>query len=137
MVTVILKAVKNDDIEFLYQLLKQRDFRVNISHKKLPNFSKHEKFVLSKPYKKWYIIISNKKKIGSIYLTNQDEIGLFLIKEVHNRGIGSKALDMLMVKHPKKRFLANVSPLNLQSQKFFKKHGFKLIQYTYELSKKK
>ena len=37
--------------------------------------------------------------------------------------------------NPRKRYLANVNPKNKTSQKFFKKNGFKLIQYTLELEK--
>ena len=32
----------------------------------------------------------------------------------------------------RRRFLANISPMNINSQRFFKERGFKLIQYTYE-----
>ena len=39
-----------------------------------------------------------------------------------------------MKKNPRKRFLANVSPKNKKSMEFFKKNGFKLIQYTFEKS---
>ena len=38
-----------------------------------------------------------------------------------------------MEKNQKKRYLANVSPKNKKSIAFFKKHKFRLIQYTYEL----
>jgi len=75
----------------------------------------------------------NNEKAGSIYLTSMNEIGIFLKKGVLRKGIGKKAILKLMKKHPRSRFLANVSPMNIKSQKFFKNMEFKLIQYTYEL----
>jgi len=38
-----------------------------------------------------------------------------------------------MEKHPRSRYLANVSPKNTKSQKFFENQGFNLVQFTYEL----
>lgn len=73
------------------------------------------------------------KKIGSIYLTKMNEIGIFIKKDFQKSGIGQTTLDLLMKKNPRKRFLANVNPKNKKSISFFKRNGFKLIQYTYEL----
>ena len=39
-----LKIVSNSDIEFLYQLLAERDIQANISHRKMPIFDRLEKF---------------------------------------------------------------------------------------------
>ena len=111
----------------------QRNTQINISHEKIPTFAQHIKFVMSKPYSKWYIIKLKNKKVGSIYLSLQDEIGIFIEKRFRNKGIGSKALQILIEKNPKSRFLANVNPKNTKSIRFFKSSGFKLIQYTYEV----
>jgi len=128
-----LKEVNESDLKFLYQHLKERDPITRISHKKMPTFAQHEKFVLSNPYTKWYVIIQKNKKIGSIYLTEMDEIGLFLKKDVQGKGLGQKSLELLMKLNPRNRYLANVSPKNKKSTQFFKKNKFKLIQHTYEL----
>jgi len=132
-----LKPVVNSDIKFLYDLLKERDPSANISHKKIPIYAQHKKFVMSKPYSKWYIIEYNRKKIGSIYLSKQNEIGIFLKKEFHGLGLAYEALKLIMKKNPRKRFLANVSPKNKKSMKFFKQNNFQLIQYTYEYEPRK
>ena len=132
-----LKPVVNSDIKFLYDLLKERDPSANISHKKIPIYAQHKKFVMSKPYSKWYIIEYNRKKIGSIYLSKQNEIGIFLKKEFHALGLAYEALKLIMKKNPRKRFLANVSPKNKKSMKFFKQNNFQLIQYTYEYEPRK
>ena len=76
-----------------------------------------------------------KTKVGSIYLSKNDEIGIFLKKRYHNMGIANKALELLVEKNPQERYLANVNPKNSNSIKFFKKNNFKLIQYTFELEK--
>lgn len=132
---VSLKEVTRLDCEFLYELLKSRNPSVNISHKKLPTYYEHVKFVLEKPYSKWYIIKYNERRVGSIYLSLQDEIGIFIKKEFQRRGIGKKAVLLLMKKNPRSRYLANVAPENIKHQKFFKKLGFLGLEYTYELIK--
>jgi len=136
------------DAEFLFNLLEERDSRANISHKKMPTYNSHVKFIESKPYKKWYIILarkqitSNKKsnrlftdtKVASIYLSKNDEIGIFVLKKFHGMNIGKFALNELIARNPRKRYLANVSPKNKKSIDFFKNNNFKLIQYTFELN---
>ena len=134
--SIKLRIVKKSDCLFLYNLLKARDKRANISHKKMPSFSQHEKFILSKPYFKWYIIQDSEKDVGSVYLTKDSEIGIFLKKKLQGKGIGFNALKLLIEKNPRTRYLANVNPENKMSIKFFKNNGFKLIQHTYELEKK-
>jgi RimJ/RimL family protein N-acetyltransferase len=131
-----LKEVDNSDHEFLFELLKNRESDANISHKMMPNFDEHVKFVVSEPYSAWYIIIVNDKKLGSIYLSKQNEIGIFLINEMKGKGLGKIVLKLLMNRHPRSRYLANISPNNKQSLKFFEKNNFKLIQYTYEFINK-
>ena len=129
------RLINKSDLKFLFNHLKERDPRENISHKKMPTYDEHVKFVLSKPYSKWYIILKSKQKIGSIYLSKNDEIGIFLSKKFQGKNVGNFALNKLMKKNPRKRFLANVSPKNKKSIEFFKKNGFKLIQYTFEKSR--
>ena len=126
-------SVSTKDIRFLYQLLKERDPRANISHKKMPSYSEHEKFVKSKPYDKWYIIKLKNKKIGSIYLTAQNEIGIFIKKDCQGDNLGQQSLFLMIKKNPRKRYLANINPKNSKSIKFFKNNKFNLIQHTYEL----
>ena len=131
-----LRSINKSDIRFLYNQLKERDPKINISHKKMPTYVEHSKFVLSKPYSKWYIIFLRNKKIGNVYLTKTNEIGIFILKSTKINGIGRIVLEEIMKMNPRSRYLANVNPKNDKSSNFFKKNGFKLIQYTYELTKK-
>ena len=130
-----LKNITKNDFKFLYELLLERDPVANISHKKMPTYDEHVKFVTSKPYLRWYVVFYNGKKVGSSYLTKQNEIGIFVKKELQEKGIGSQILELVMEKNGPGRYLANISPKNKKSIKFFKNHGFNLIQYTYELIK--
>jgi len=130
---IILKKITKNDYDFLYELLKSRDSRTNISHKSMPTYKEHVKFIQSKPYKFWYVIIFEKSRIGSIYLSKQDEIGIFILQDFHDVGLGKLALDRLIEMNPRERYLANVNPKNSKSIKFFEKNNFKLIQHTYEL----
>ena len=129
-----IKSVKKNDSEFLYQLLLDREPIANISHKKMPTYNQHLKFLKSKPYSKWYIIWNNKQRMGSVYLTKQDEIGIVIKKEYQKEGIGKTVLELIIDKNPRQRYLANIATKNIQSKRFFEKNGFKLIQHTYELT---
>ena len=134
--TIILKEVRKSDCLFLYELLTARKPNVNISHKKNPTYAKHVNFVMSKPYSKWYIIYCATEKIGSVYITKQDEIGIhFKEKNITNK-IRSKVLKMIIKKNPRDRYLININPSNTMMKKFLKNEGFELIQHTYEISKK-
>tara|TARA_B100000029_G_scaffold406922_1_gene407675 strand:+ start:2585 stop:3001 length:417 start_codon:yes stop_codon:yes gene_type:complete len=129
-----LKSVTKTDVRFLYNQLKERDSKINISHKRMPSYSEHTKFVLSKPYSKWYIIYYKNRKVGNVYLSKMNEIGIFILKTIKVKGLGSLVLEQVLKKNPKRRYLANVNPKNVKSAEFFKKNGFKLIQHTYELT---
>ena len=131
--SISLRVVNSSDHRFLFNLLKERDSRANISHKKMPTYSEHVKFVKSRPYSKWYIIEKSNKKLGSIYLSKNNEIGIFLKKAYHGKNFASHALNLIIEKNPRDRYLANVNPKNVKSVNFFKKNNFKLIQHTYEL----
>jgi RimJ/RimL family protein N-acetyltransferase len=128
-----LRPIQDSDYRFLFTLLKERDPKANISHKKMPSYTEHLEFVKSKPYSKWYIIEYNNKKAGSIYLSKNNEIGIFIKKNLQGKHIGRTVLQQLIDKNPRNRYLANVSPQNSKSMEFFKKNSFKLIQHTFEL----
>jgi hypothetical protein len=131
-----LKIVSKSDDEFLYNLLKERNPNNNISHIQMPTYKKHQKFMESKPYSKWYVIYLNDEKIGSIYLSKKNEIGIHTLKNYEKNAIHSKSLKLLIKKNPKTKYFANISTKNLKLQIFFKKHGFKLLQQTYALINK-
>lgn len=115
----------------LYDLLQERDPKANISHRELPSFENHVKFIRSGPYLDWWLLEANKEVVGSMYLTDRNEIGLFIFKAYQGKGFGTKALALLREEH-EGPFLANISPANGPSQDFFYRNGFELVQYTFK-----
>ena len=129
-----LKPVTIDDAEFLFDLLKQRAGIFNISHKSLPTLEEHVEYIKNNTYQSWEIIWVDNARIGDIYLTDRDEIGIFLDKKFQSNGYGSIAITEFMKKNGKKRYLANINPTNYKSIQFFGKQGFVHIQNTYHRS---
>ena len=130
---VKLKQVTKNDTLFLYELLKNKDPSTNISHKKMPSYDEHIEFVMSKPYTNWYIIECDKKNVGSIYLSKQDEIGISIDNDYEYDKIVRSALKLLVKLNPRKRYLVNVSPDDMRSQEFLLKNGFTGLEYVYEM----
>ena len=67
-----------EHISHLYELLEYRG--QNISHKTLPTFTEHKRFVLEHPYKTWWLLFSptTDELIGSIYIGKDNSVGLNL-----------------------------------------------------------
>lgn len=141
---ISVRPVNGSDYPFLYDLLKEKTPEQNISHKEMPTYEQHVAFNDAHPYAHDWIIqadsgvfipgITNVApyKVGRIYLTNQNEVGIHIKKEYHGMGYGGQALEMVL-RSTKRPVYANISPNNAPSQRFFKNHGFSLIQYTYRL----
>ena len=75
-----LKPVTQDDAEYLYELLKQREGSVNISHRSTPEWETHVEYIKNNSYQAWDIILIDGNKVGNIYLTEKNEIGIFIDK---------------------------------------------------------
>ena len=116
----------------LYKLLSERDDAVNISHKAMPCWGDHIRFVESKPYEAWYFI--GDEPFGACYLSKLDEIGVFVFRDHRGKGYGRSAIAEIIARHKRPRYLANVNPRNEGSAKLFTGLGFKLCQHTYALS---
>ena len=93
-----LKKVSEEDIDFLYGMLKERDPIENILHKKMPTYDEHVKFVTElHPYDGWYIIMLDSEKLGNINIIHKENYyaGWFIKKEFQNLGIAVKAFEIL------------------------------------------
>lgn len=141
------------DARYLYEALARRPAHIGISHRAMPPFWKHLRFMLSRPYAAWYtiqmhyldfmlfphtltpvqVVASEWFPVGNIYLTRQNEIGIFLDPQFQGKGFGKVAIQLLRIKQPRRKYLANIAPGNDLSIGFFKSLGFKHIQNTYEL----
>ena len=125
---------RKDAPEILYALMQEATPEQCISHKVMPEWKDHIKFIKSRPYNAWYIIHNhlNGWDVGMIYLSRQREIGIRIFKQYQRCGYGEAAIKILRRKFPG-RMLANVNPKNSPSRAFFELMGCKLIQVTYEL----
>ena len=119
-------------IDALYQLLKERPPVANISHREMPTWEEHKRFVGSHPYEAWYLIADRDDVVGTVYLTRADEIGISIFEKYQGRGHARLAITALIKAHPRERYLANISPRNDSSLSLFKRLGFTHISETYE-----
>lgn len=115
----------------LYNLLAERTPEQSISHRKMPTWEEHRSFVESKPYMMWALILNDDgDTVGSIYLTYQFEIGIFIYQMFQGQGYAKAAILEIMDLYPGE-LLANINPNNTASLALFAKLGFKQIQVTY------
>lgn len=151
-------GIRAGALEFLYELMKERDPEINISHRELPSFEQHRGFVTRRPYRFWYLIevpaqapreglfgvpiFFEPTWVGYISATQANEIGVVLYKLYRGRGYGPAAIQQLMQwHHPNPpaessrngHWLANIAPQNEHSKRVFHKLGFRKIQETYAL----
>ena len=61
-------------IKILYNFLKNR--KHSISHNILPKKKEHFNFVKNHPYRYWFLVKYNNKIVGSIYIQNDNSIGI-------------------------------------------------------------
>lgn len=119
-----------DHIKILYDLLLEREDFMNISHKNMPTLAEHTAFIESNPYFQWLLINNDAKSyVGSVYLTKQREVGVFIFKQYQGQGYGKAAVIELRKRIPGK-MLANINEKNTKSLMFFKKLGFIPLQIT-------
>lgn len=116
----------------LYDLLKERRPWQSISHKRMPSWAEHCAFIASDPYEAWYLLEADAQFVGSIYLTRQREVGIFIFNQHQGKGHAEEAVWQVMQRHPG-RVLANVAPENAPSHALFQRLGGKMLQVTYEL----
>lgn len=137
-------GIRPGALEFLYELMKERDPEINISHSELPSFEHHRQFVTRRPLRLWYLIETpapHRVWGGYVSATIDNEIGIVLCKAHRGEGFGPQAIRMLIERHRPNpaeatvrngNWLANIAPANEHSKHVFQKLGFSKIQETYE-----
>lgn len=143
------KGIRAQALEFLYELIKERDPEINISHSTLPSFEQHRQFMTRKPFRFWYLIERAQNGheppawLGYISATHRNEIGIVLRRQYRGNGFGPEAVELLRKMHrplaaePSERngnWLANIAPSNAHSRHMFEKLGFSKIQETFALN---
>ena len=126
-----LKTVKRSDHQFLYDMLKERTEKTNISHQHMPEWEDHLKFCNSKPYKIWLIGWERHFKVGMCYLTDRNEIGVFIKDGFRRRGYAKEMIEHL-IKQAEGSVLANINPTNRVSRRMFSNLDFWPVQVTYK-----
>ena len=123
-----------------FDILNTRKY--NISHLKQIDFLEHEDFFQNHPYRNWYLIKFESDYIGTLYLSNENIIGINFIK--YNKTFLKKTINFVLDEHeplpPIKSirsdsFLINVHPDNSKLSSFLVDNGAIHIQSTYKLEK--
>ena len=131
---------KVSHIRHLYIILNKREF--NISHSKKTSYKNHKKFVQCHPYRFWYLIVEKKNHLGSIYVTNENVVGINVIKSSKTHYL--KGLKTILKMHKpldpiksirSKFFVINVRPDNHMLIEAIKSLDLTHIQNTYIFKK--
>ena len=105
--------------ETLFDLLQRRTATEAISHAAPPSFDKHLEFFNSRPYLHWYFVEVNGALAGTLYVTDENTIGLSIADQFTS--LRPAILRKAITEHeplpaiPSKRvgrFAINVSPRN-------------------------
>ena len=128
----------NQQIAALFKLLENRQH--TISHDELPSLEQHREFVQNHPYRKWWMVQSDGQNIGSVYLTNDNAMGINL--QTEDSKILGKVICKLREENnplpeaPSVRpsyFFANVAPSNLALQQALADLGAQHTQNSYRI----
>lgn len=129
-----------DAAEILYQLLSERPKSAWISHKALPTREEHEVFVADHPFFRWYLIDNCGVYVGSIEVTDRNEIGVAILDRYKRKGFAYQALNLFMKTHlplpaipavRNSRWLVNIAAENEVGKDFFSRMGFEPLQETW------
>ena len=75
---ISFKEVVEEDCDVLFELLKKRAH--SISHQSIPTKDEHIKFMKTKPYRYWVVVLDGTRPVGSFYLQSDNSIGLNLLQ---------------------------------------------------------
>jgi GNAT superfamily N-acetyltransferase len=140
-----VKECQGEAIEILWQLLCERPDYANISHDGKPDRNKHVSFVMAHPYREWCLIMTDVEDsgpnkwhrwVGAIYITHQNELGIAILERCQRKGYARQAIDLMMQRHPRDYYLANVAPGNHPSHRLwesFENHA--ICQVTYRITR--
>jgi RimJ/RimL family protein N-acetyltransferase len=118
-------------LDFLYDLLSERDETTNISHVEMPERSAHETFVSRHPYQEWWILVADGVRVGACYLSWKNEIGLFILRAHRGNSYGRAVIAELKRRYDDVVLHANINPRNKPSISLFEGEGFEHCQNTY------
>ena len=125
-----LKLVTEDDMMFLFEMIKIRDKREFLDRSPI-SYDSHVKFItkfLTKPethhYEKFYVVLLDEKKIGTVVLMKRNnEVGYYFMPEFRNKGYGTTAMELLFKENPRSYYTAHIHNYNKDSMRFFERLG--------------
>lgn len=122
----------------LFNILKKREEMHVISHNRQRNFEAHREFVLSHPYRYWFLVEYREKFIGTIYITKDNVIGSFIEPKhvIFLDQILAYVIELFeplpgipSVRNPE--FTINLAPQNTSYARVVERLGGRLIQKSY------
>ena len=131
--------VYNDTmVQFMYELLLER---YEVNHINIPGethgvsvdqdtpptpptYEEHIKYIRGDRYKHLYYWEVMKIPVGIVFLTKDNEIGVFVKNEYQDVGYGGKMLLAIIKKHPDLTMIARINPKNQKIIKIVLKLGF-------------
>jgi hypothetical protein len=140
-VAISFEKVRTTDkhVDALYALLKWR--KHTISHRKMPSRQAHRKFIANHPYRVWYLVKAGDEYVGSIYLLDNNCIGVNIAGA--DAWLIPDAIEYVLTRHkplPAVKsvraadFHVNLAPSNRELKSALKKMGATLLQTTYSLA---
>lgn len=135
---------ENDShLKFSYLLLVERyqnADRINtpgFSLKKLPSYPDHCEWLRKQTAAEYYLWQQQGEFVAQVFLRSgssemtdlaiRNEIGVFVLEQYWESGIGTAAVSALLEEHPHKTIYAKINPENKRSENLFKKLGFQNI----------
>ncbi|MBN67867.1 MAG: hypothetical protein CME32_01125 [Gimesia sp.] len=135
---------ENDShLKFSYQLLVERyqnADRINTpgsSLTELPSYQDHCEWLRKQTAAEYYLWQQQGKLVAQVFLRSssseridlaiRNEIGVFVLQQHWEAGIGTAAVAALLDKYPNRAIYAKINPDNKRSEKLFKKLGFQNI----------
>ena len=126
-------------IQLLYTLLLKRTHC--ISHKKKPTYSEHQQFVEKHPYRYWFLARFHSEYIGTIYVKDDNSIGVNLENNPPSEQVNNFINLILQDIQPLppitsirgSGFYINVAPDNQALSQALTKRGCSIVQITYKV----
>ena len=141
-INIKLRLVEEKDIPVLYDMLKEMLETPNssVNERPLPKFEDSKEYVMKYLKKNkdheidsWYMVIGeNNEILGSVKISKKNYISYQILKNFQNKGLASKAIQMLMEAHPRDRYFAIINQENEYSVKLAEKFGFVPKAFVFE-----
>ena len=132
----------NDHKTFLFEIFQKRKKNDRISSFINLSYEEHCRFINEHPYRYWFLVKKTDRYIGTLYISNENCIGIHLLQRYQNyfELLINQVLETYepLPAVPSVRssnFIVNISPNNNQLETILQKMGANCIQKTFKLVK--